>query len=222
MVNDPMTDIPHIVSSANAAWSSWTMLGLLLCGILSEWFQPGVITQAPISLMVRNDRTYKDAPVNFMGQFLITLFRIGTIALMLCLCWSPETHFSFTAFWATCGVILLVFLAKMLCNGLIDYTFSLSRRFGAPYEHYGNLLSLASLILYPILLVLLRVSSPISARWCLGIVTVLFCLIWLYRCIRSYLIKPTAILYLIIYTCTLEILPFIGLAYISAKMIAIL
>ena len=98
----------------------------------------------------------------------------------------------------------------------------LSRRFGAPYEHYGNLFTLAALILYPVVLVLMHVVSPVAARWCLAVVTVLFVSAWLYRCIRTYITSPVAVLYLLLYVLILEILPFAGLACLSAKMIDIL
>ena len=217
-----MENIPHIVSSLNAPWCGWTMLGLLLCAIVSEWIQPGVISQATTSLIVRNDRTYKESPANFMGQVLITLFRIGTIAMALCLCMAQEGKYSFVAFMAISGIIFAVFALKMLFNGLIDYTFTLTRRFGAPYEHYGNLLTLMTLALYPILLLLIHFVSPLAAQWCLGGLTFLFCLLWFYRCFRTYSISAVAVLYLILYITTLELLPLAGLAYLSAKTIAIL
>ena len=198
------------------------MFGLLLCVILSEWFQPGVVSQAHLSLVVRNDRLYKEAPANFMGQFLVSLFRIGTLALALCLCWAPENQFSFGAFGVISGLIIAVCLVKMLCNTIADYTFTLSRRFGAPYEHYGNLFTLVALVLYPVLLLLLRCASPLAARWCLGIIMSIFLLLWIYRTMRTYITTPVAMLYVLVYICTLEILPFVGLAYLSAKTISIL
>ena len=217
-----MDGIAHIFSSVNAPWCAWTMFGLLLCVILSEWFQPGVVSQAHLSLVVRNDRLYKEAPANFMGQFLVSLFRIGTLALALCLCWAPENQFSFGAFGVISGLIIAVCLVKMLCNTIADYTFTLSRRFGAPYEHYGNLFTLVALVLYPVLLLLLRCASPLAARWCLGIIMSIFLLLWIYRTMRTYITTPVAMLYVLVYICTLEILPFVGLAYLSAKTISIL
>ena len=214
--------IAHIISPLSAPWCGWTMLGLLICAVLSEWFQPGIITQAPMSLMVRNDRLYKESPTNFMGQLHITLFRFGTLAMALCLCWTPEGQFSFAAFAAMVGIIALFFVVKMLGNWLLDYTFMFTRRFGAPYEHYSNLLTLAALVLYPVMLILNYLVSPLAARWSVAVIAALFCLLWLYRCIRTYITSPVAIIYIILYFCTLEILPFIGLAYISAKTIAIL
>ena len=214
--------IAHIISSQSAPWCSWTMLGLLLCAVLSEWIQPGVITQAPSSLAVRNDRLYKEAPVNFMGQLLITIFRIGIIAFALCLCRETQGQFPYRLFWMMSGLVLMVFLVKMICNWLLDYTFMLSRRFGSPYEHYGNLLTLLSLAIYPVVLIFLRYSSIPATRWIIGSLAVLFLLIWSYRLIRTYTASPLAMLYVLLYICTLEVVPFVGLAYLSAKLLSIL
>ena len=214
--------ITHIISSLNAPWCAWTMLGLLLCAIFSEWMQPGVISQAHGSLDVRNDRMYKESPTNFMGQLLITLFRIGTVAMALCLCGESEGQYPYRLFWIMCGLVFMVIIVKMLCNILLDYTFSFSRRYGKPYEHYGNLWTLMTLVLYPILLVLLRFSAPQAARWIVGSALGVFVLLWLYRIAHTYFTAPKAILYVLLYICTLEILPFAGVVYFSAKMISML
>jgi len=198
------------------------MFFLLLCGVLSEWFQPGIIYQAHTSLAVRNDRMYKESPTNFMGQFFITLFRLGIITLALCLCGATDGRLPFSAFWAVFGMTIVLFVIKMVCNNLLDYTFMLTRRFGAPYEHYGNLFTLISLTLFPALLILFRVNSPEAAQWVSGIIAGIFILVWIYRMFRTYVISPMAVIYLLIYIFTLEILPFAGLVYLSAKTMSVL
>ena len=120
------------------------------------------------------------------------------------------------------GIVLLVLMAKMLCYVLLDYTFMLSRRFGNPYEHYGNLFTLLALTMYPMVLILLRFSSVAATRWIMGCLAAVFILIWSYRIIRTYIASPIAVLYVLIYICTLEIVPLVGLTYLSAKMISML
>ena len=212
--------IVHIISPLSAPWCGWTMLALLLFAVLSEWLQPGVVAQSPTSLLVRAERTYKEAPTSVIAQILITLFRIGTLAMLICLCFSENESFPFTAFMAVCGIILGVLIAKMLCNVLLDYTFQLSRQFGEIYEHYSNLLTLTIVALYPVLLLFLHIGSPSSYRWILMITGGVFLLIWLFRSAQQYIRTPMAILYLLVYTLTLEVLPMAGLIYLSAKTIS--
>lgn len=196
------------------------MLVLLFCAVLAEWSQPGVITQSTASLFAHTDRTYKDSPTTFMGQLLITLFRIGIIAMALCLCFCTAGHAPFTAFWVACGCILAILLIKWLSALLIDYTFSLARRFGAVYEPYGDLFTAGTVALYPVVLILLHWGTPMAARWAAGIWAALLIGIWTFRCIRTYLVSLQALLYLFIYIATLEILPMAGLAFLSAKLIS--
>ena len=214
--------IAHIISPLNAAWCGWTMLFLFLCAILGEYMQPGIITKSGSSLVARVDRMYKEAPTNYLGQTLIALFRIGTLAMALCLCFYENGRFSFVAFAAMCGLIIAVLLVKMLCNQLIDYTFMLSRRFAMVYEHYANIATVAICVLYPCLLVVLRIGNPVVGQWILGIATVLFVLMWIYRAVRTFIVSPVSLLYLTLYICTLELLPLAVLFYISQKMMSVL
>ena len=212
--------IAHMISPLTAPWCGWTMLVLMLFAILSEWLQPGVISQATASLTVRMERTYKEAPTNFLAQTLITLFRLGTLALGLCLCFGLDGHFSFVGFIAVCSIIFGVTLVKMLCNVLVDYTFQLSRVYGDAYEHYSNIFTLAMVALYPLLLIFLHIGSQAATRWLMGIMAVLFFVLWLYRSARQYIRTPQAILYLLIYMLTLEFLPMAGIIVLSAKTIS--
>ena len=214
--------IAHIISPLTAPWCGWTMLGLMLLAVFSEWLQPGVITQATTSLTVRMERTYKDAPTNFLAQTLITLFRIGTLAMAICLCFAEENQFSFWAYLAVNGIIFGMLIVKMISNVLLDYTFQLSRLFGDAYEHYSNIFTLVMVVLYPVLLLFLHIDSPLATKWLLGIATGIFLLLWLFRSVQQYVRTPLALLYLLVYTVTLELLPLAGLAYLSAKTISIL
>jgi hypothetical protein len=196
------------------------MLALLLCAVLAEFFQPGVITQAPAALLARTDRTYKESPANFMGQLMVTIFRIGTMALALCQCFCSINRAHFTAFWAISGIIMIVLMLKMLLNVLLDYTFSLSRRFGSAYEAYGNIVTTGTVVLYPVMLVLMHVTNPLAVQGTIAALAILFLCAWTFRAVRTYVISPAAILYLVLYIATLEVVPMALLFYLSAKTIS--
>lgn len=198
------------------------MLVLLLCAVLGEIFQPGVISQAHTSLLSQNDRTYKDAPVNFQGQLLMTIFRIGTIAMGLYLCLYTGRQSGFGVFAALCGLVIALILVKMLCNNLLDYTFQISRRFMPPYEQYSDITTITTYLLYPALLVMLRVDNLVLNRWLVGIVAALFLLMWLYRLARNYVHSFAGLAYVVLYIATLEILPLGILFYLGLKTISII
>ena len=208
-----------MISPLSAPWCGWIMLGLLVCAIVSEYFQPGAITQSVDSLRIRTERSYKDAPTNFFGQVLLNMFRLGTLAMLLCMCFSVEGQFSFVAYLAVNAVIVGVMVVKMLCNVTVDYTFQLTRRFGGAYEHYSNIATMVGLLLWPTLLVLLHVGNTAVNRWALGIAAILFFALWAYRSAAQYIKSPMAVLYVLVYWATLELLPMAALVYLSEKTI---
>ena len=210
------------MSPMSAGWVGWTMLVLLLFVVLGEWFQPGVISQAVASLVAHNDRMYKESPTNPQGQLFISLFRIGTLGLALYLSVFSGGVFAFGTYSAICGAVLVMLLIKMLCNVLLDYTFNLPIHAVAAYEHYGNIASLAAVVLYAAELILLRLCDRNVSLWVVGIVSLLFVLMWTYRSWRLFVHTPRAVLYLLIYIGTLEVLPLVILYYISDKLISIL
>jgi len=198
------------------------MLALLLCAVLGEVLQPGVISQAASSLFSRNERTYRDAPVNFPGQVMMTLFRIGTIGMGLYLCLYTDGEYGFGEYAALCCVILAVLVGKMLCNGILDYTFQISRRFSPAYEQYGDIITIVSCILYPALLVAMRIGSSTVNGWILGSVAVVFLLLWLFRMARNYIQSPMAIVYVALYICTLEVIPYGLIFFLGSKTISMI
>jgi len=206
----------------SAPWCGWMMLALLLCAVLGEMFQPGVISQAHASLLAQNDRTYKNAPTNFQGQLMMTIFRIGTMAMGLYLCLYTGGNAGFGVYAALCGLVIAMIVVKMLCNNLLDYTFQISRRFMPPYEQYGDITTIVAYILYPALLVMLRVDDLLVNRWLVGSVIALFLLMWLYRLARNYVQSFAALAYVVLYIGTLEILPLGFLFYLGSKTISIL
>lgn len=214
--------IAHIMSPLSAPWCGWTMLALMICAVLAEFFQPGVITQAHVSLIARTDRNYKESPMNFLGQTFIYLFRVGTMGMALTLCLYTGENCSFAGFCAVCGIAVVVLLIKMLCNLLLDFTFSISRRAEMPYEHYANIATIAITVLYLTLLALMRYGNTVAAKWVFGSVSLLFILMWTYRSWRLFVESPQSILNLLIYIGTLEVLPLAGLYYLSEKTIALI
>lgn len=211
-----MNAIEHILTPWSASWWGWTMFLLLLCGIASEFMQPGVISQAHRSLLSHNERTYKDA------QLLVTLFRTGTIAMGISLCVYSGGELSFTAYAAVIGAIFGTMLLKRICNGLLGYTFMLSQRSAPVYEQYGDLTTICACLLYPAILVAVHLGSIHAVRWICAAVAVLFLVVWTYRVGRTYACSPAALLYIALYIGTLEILPMGGLLYLSSIMITTL
>ena len=218
-----MEGIAHILTSVSAGWCGWTMLGLLLCVIISEALQPGAVTGAWMIFQAQSsNRAYKAAPDNFMGQLLVAIFRIGSLAMALCLCFDTGASFTFVKFAIAFGVILVAFCIKMLCNQWMDYTFMLSRRFEDIYVQYGHIVTLLAIVLYIGSMILIHVSNPIAARWVLGIAVCLFELMLIYRSVQVFYSSLLSVLYLLLYIITLEALPLGAVWYVASLIISVL
>lgn len=103
----------------------------------------------------------------------------------------------------------------MIGNVVLDYTFSLSRRFGGAYEHYANIATLICLLIWPAVLILMHIGTPVACRWTLGVAAFLFIALWVYRSAAQYITSPVALLYMLLYWCTMELLPMAALVYLS-------
>ncbi len=217
-----MSEITHILSPMSAVWSGWAMFILMLCAVLAEVWQPGVISQASMVIVTKANRTYKAAPANFIGQVMVHIFRIGTLSMGVYLCFCEGIPFRFVTFLAICGVVFCFWWIKMAINALIDYTFSLSRRYAAPYEIYSNIATLAVLVLYPLLLLLMRIGNMEAGRWAVGVVVVLFLSLCIYRGGRLFISSPGTLFYFFLYITTLECMPVVALFYLSEKLISII
>ena len=193
------------------------MLVLFLCAVIGEVLQPGVITQAPTALLAQTDRTYKAAPTNLLGQVMVSLFRIGTIGMAMCLCLYEGGSMRFTTFLVLCGLVIAVVLVKMLVNLWVDYTFMLSRRYPSAYEHYGNIVTLTVSVLYPALLVALHMGSVAVGQWSTAVAACGLIAMWLYRSARMVVSSIPALVYLLLYVATTDGLPMVMLVYLSKQ-----
>ncbi|MCR5049871.1 MAG: DUF4271 domain-containing protein [Paludibacteraceae bacterium] len=214
-----MPFIPHISSLLAAPWSGWLMLCLLLSAVIAEVVQPGVVTNAYISLVSQANRTYHVSPRNFFGQLFVSIFRVGVGAMALCMCFYTTGGFKFRTYMAVFGLIVGCLLVKMLLNKILEFTYSLSRQSGSLYEHYGNILTMIMLVFYPCQLVLCHWYNVNVNRWIFGVVIASASIAWLVRCFRTYVSRPVDIFYVILYFATIEVLPLCGIIYITSILI---
>lgn len=215
-----MNSVAHIVSLVSAPWCGWTLLVLLLCAVLGEYMQPGIITQAYTTLIAHTDRTYKEAPVNIQGQVLVGLFRIGTLALAVSMCIPTGGTFTFGMFAIVCGWVIAMLLVKTVIHALLDYTFQFSHHFPQANSQYNDIATLATCILYPGVLLATRIGDETISWWVFGIITGLFIIMCAYRMALHFIRSLATLLYVVVYICTMEVLPIGALLYFSSITIA--
>lgn len=211
--------IEHIMSPVSAPWCAWVLLGLLICVVLSELLQPGVVSSSFTTLLSRAERTYKAAPNNFFGQLLITLFRIGCFSMALYIAVWPGGAFYARGFFAIAAIVLGVLILKMLCYLFLKYVLSIHSQFTVATEHYSNLFTLSTVLLYPLLLFIYYLGNSMVSLYVLCVLACLFLLVWLIKSARLFIVSPMGIVYFLLYICTLEALPMFGVYYLSAKTV---
>ena len=154
-----------------------------------------------------------------MGQLMITLFRIGCLSMALYIAiWQGGT-FSSRGFFVIEAIVLGVLIFKMLCYVFLKYVLSISSQFSIATEHYSNLFTLSMVLLYPLLLFIYYIGSSMVCLYVLCALAALFLLVWLIKGARLFVISPMGIVYFLLYICTLEVLPILGIYYLSAKTV---
>ncbi|MBR1878523.1 MAG: DUF4271 domain-containing protein [Paludibacteraceae bacterium] len=201
--------IEHIVSLYNASWYGWTLLLLGICAVLSEVFQPGVMTGITGTVFARSERMYKRTPDNFPGQLSSTIFQIGTLALMLVMIWRDRFDSAangIALYGIAAAMIVAVLLVKTALNGLIDYTFQLKAS-AEVSTHMAGITMLVCLGLYAAALVLPLAHSVVVNRWVAGALGIVYLALTTYRMVLVFMSGAKSILYILMYVMTLEVLP---------------
>ncbi len=229
-----MPFVPHILSPETAPWVSWTLLGLLLLGVLSELIQPGVLLGSFAMVFQKVERTYHDPHRNAMGQLCINLFRMGTFALAVYLfCyvggmlqvghWQVEfvsdQEFRFSKYLLVLLVVFGVDTLKYLLTLWVNYTFQISRRFALITMHYDSLWTVICSGFFVMLLLLIPVDNTAVVFWS----TIVWCgvaiLLILFKWVRVFYSGPASLLYILLYVLTLEVLPIVAIAVCAAIIV---
>lgn len=214
-----MTEVPHILSPLATIWTSWVMLMVLICGALAEIFQSGVIVQSFSSLFSTNERTYHDAPKNWISQLLLYLFRMAIVGMAFYLSVHKEGMFLFSGYMWAMALVLGWTIVRGIVSVLVDYTFGISKRFAPVFVHYDNIWTVVCCCLYPILLVLLNIDKPKITWIVLGSVGILLFVLMMVKWIRVFFTGIRSLLYIILYVFTVEILPIFGILVVLDSLV---
>jgi hypothetical protein len=113
-------------------------------------------------------------------------------------------------FW---GATLAFFIAKILLIRFLTYVFFDSTTIRQATEQYVNILSLCGLSIYPLLILQIYAAVPINNY--LNIITafvLILSILWIViKIFRIFFTKVIDLLYILLYLCTLEFIPILGL-----------
>lgn len=214
-----MDKIALISTPISEAWPSWLMFVLLLNLILSEVLQPGLVRASFRATFTKMERMFGDQSINFMANLTLNIFRVGTLAMALYVFTYHHAPFSFLTYVYIILIIGGVLAVKAFFGWLVSYTFELHRTAALYVPQYNNLWTILCMTLYPITLLYINVAEWSFLAWLPMTVIIVFVALLLFKQLQYFYAGFSSLLYLIVYTVTLELLP-IGATILAVNHIA--
>ena len=206
-----MDILPHISSVYANSWMGWVMFVLLVLILLDSSKQYNLLMGVR-SVVSQAERAYTNSRA-WGSEIGVRLFRLGVVSMAV---WiianrqSPiansQSPIAYAKVLALVGGVYA--LQRLLLRG-VGQVFVSSKQRIAAIEQYNAICTMACVSLYPILLVLMNVTTPNLAQILCGIVLVLFIGLVVWKSIRLFYVNILSILYILIYIIYLEIIPIV-------------
>ena len=208
-----MEVIPHINSVYANSWTGWVMFVLLVLILLDSSKQYNLLMGVR-SVVSQAERAYTNSRA-WGSEIGVRLFRLGVVSMavwILTIANNPSPIANSQSPIAYAKILALVggvyALQRLLLRG-VGQVFVSSKQRIAAIEQYNGICTIACVSLYPILLVLMNVTTPNLAQILCGIVLVLFIGLVVWKSVRLFYVNILSILYILIYIIYLEIIPIV-------------
>lgn len=201
-----MDILPHISSVYANSWMGWVMFVLLVLILLDSSKQYNLLMGVR-SVVSQAERAYTNSRA-WGSEIGVRLFRLGVVSMavwILTIANNPSP-IAYAKVLALVGGVYA--LQRLLLRG-VGQVFVSSKQRIAAIEQYNGICTMACVSLYPILLVLMNVTTPNLAQILCGIVLVLFIGLVVWKSIRLFYVNILSILYILIYIIYLEIIPIV-------------
>ena len=209
-----MEVIPHINSVYANSWTGWVMFVLLVLILLDSSHQYNLLMGVR-SVVSQAERAYTVHSRAWGSEIGVRLFRLGVVSMavwILTIANNPSPIANSPSPIAYAKILALVggvyALQRLLLRGVGQVFVSNKQRIAA-IEQYNGICTMACVSLYPILLVLMNVTTPNLAQILCGIVLVLFIGLVVWKSVRLFYVNILSILYILIYIIYLEIIPIV-------------
>lgn len=186
---------------------AWVLLSLLLAILIANQRQSGLIKGAWMAMIRSKERHYHEMVADAFQWVLITYFSAGVPSLLL---------YAFFFHSAPCSIwrwllVLLLWLAmdgvKILLTMIVRYVFGLDKLLTNVTQFYSDMRLLTGLVLYPVTAVVCYLGGTIWVAVVLYVLVLLLFGIQLNRMIRTMMVSPQSVLYIMMYFLTLEVVP---------------
>ncbi len=216
--------IPHPSLPQTESWVFIMLVGLFFLLVYSISRSGGFFTETFKAFFQVKERSsiFSKATVNDIRlRILLIVFSIGVLSLYIYLIIFKSTNsFSLLTYSYFLMITALFFGFKSLLIDLLGYVFLVPTSLKMAKEGYFNIVSMLGMILFPVLIFqiyipgnLYEIPSTISLIACIGA-----CILVIIKLFQIFFHKIAATFYIMLYLCTLEILPLI-LLYRVYKLI---
>ena len=199
-----MDILPHISSVYANSWMGWVMFVLLVLILLDSSKQYNLLMGVR-SVVSQAERAYTNSRA-WGSEIGVRLFRLGVVSMAVWIIANSQSLIAYAKVLALVGGVYA--LQRLLLRG-VGQVFVSSKQRIAAIEQYNGICTIACVSLYPILLVLMNVTTPNLAQILCGIVLVLFIGLVVWKSIRLFYVNILSILYILIYIIYLEIIPIV-------------
>jgi hypothetical protein len=207
--------IAHPSRPASEDWVFGTLLGLFLLLILalsrsSAWLYESVVNFFQVK---ERSSIFSNISVdNSRSRMLLFIFSFGVFGLYAYYyIFSSKDNFHFEVYLLYAGVVAVFFILKYLISQILGYVFfdALSLKFAR--ESYSNIVFYLGISLFPLLF--FQIYGP---EWLNSyalttalILCLIACILIIIKLFQIFFKKSVAFFYIMLYLCTLEILPLI-------------
>ena len=198
-------------------WVFATLIILFILLVLSSTRSTALFTDTIKTFFQVKDRSSifsKTTISDFRYRFFTILFSIGVISLYAyLLLYNPNTNFTLAKYSYFIGVTSAFFIIKLFIINIIGYVFTDTRNLKLVKESYFDVLLLLGIALFPLMIIYIYSEATLNNTTELIslIVFILSLILIIAKLFQIFLHKVVATFYIMLYLCTLEILPLIAL-----------
>ena len=204
---------PSLPSSESWVFGAFLILFLVLVVSMlrgADWLTESIRTFFQVK---ERSSIFSKATTNgYQSRFLLTCFSIGVFSLYAYyLFYTPAIGFHISGYWLFCVAIGLFLLFKCMMFQLIGYVFLDHTALKLARESYFNVLCYLSMALFPLLI--FQIYFPDNLNESTGVLSLIVCVVAailiIIKLFQIFFRKIVTTFYILLYLCTLEILPLI-------------
>lgn len=213
-----MEVMSRILSPSVGSWVAWVMV-TLLCLVLFNHVISSSISMLWRSWSSHSDRMYTGAmSQSVMSVVLSYVFRVGVMAMAVYLLGYESGDFQLMNYIKIVGMLAIVSFVQWVLWQLMSFVFLPFAQQKNAWEQRMMIYNASCVLLWWIVLIIIGIHSRLLELILMLCLAVLWIGLLIVKGVQMFYQKPWNVLYVLLYTITLEVLPVLG-CIIWAKQI---